>query len=81
MGGNVFQWNEALLGSSRGLRGGAFDLDSSFLLSSFQGASDPSGEFNDQGFRMAETPEPSSVALAALGFFGLTAWGWRRRKR
>ncbi len=26
-------------------------------------------------------PEPSSIALAAFGFFGLMGWGWRRRKR
>ena len=26
-------------------------------------------------------PEPSSIALAALGIDGLAAWGWRRRKR
>jgi probable HAF family extracellular repeat protein len=30
---------------------------------------------------MTPTPEPSSLVLAALGFFGLAAWGWRRRKR
>jgi hypothetical protein len=26
-------------------------------------------------------PEPTSLALAAFGFAGLAAWGWRRRKR
>ena len=26
-------------------------------------------------------PEPSTLALAAFGFIGLAAWGWRRRKR
>jgi hypothetical protein len=26
-------------------------------------------------------PEPSSIVLAAFGFTGLAAWGWRRRKR
>jgi hypothetical protein len=26
-------------------------------------------------------PEPASLALAAFGFAGLAAWGWRRRKR
>jgi len=27
------------------------------------------------------TPEPSSLVLATLGFAGLAAWGWLRRKR
>jgi hypothetical protein len=27
------------------------------------------------------TPEPSSVVLAALGFIGLVAWGWRRGRK
>jgi hypothetical protein len=27
-----------------------------------------------------EVPEPSSVCLAALGFIGLAAWGWRRKR-
>jgi hypothetical protein len=27
----------------------------------------------------SDIPEPSSVVLAALGFAGLLAWGWRRR--
>jgi hypothetical protein len=26
-------------------------------------------------------PEPSTVAMAGLGLIGLTAWGWRRRRR
>jgi PEP-CTERM motif-containing protein len=30
---------------------------------------------------LASTPEPSSIVLAALGFAGLAAWCWRRRKR
>ena len=30
---------------------------------------------------LVKVPEPSSVALAAFGFAGMMAWGWRRRKR
>jgi probable HAF family extracellular repeat protein len=29
---------------------------------------------------LSPVPEPSSIALAAFGFVGLMAWGWRRRK-
>ena len=32
-------------------------------------------------FALAAMPEPSTCALAALGFVGLLAFGWRRRKR
>jgi hypothetical protein len=32
-------------------------------------------------FAEGTVPEPSSVVLAATGFVGLLAWGWRRRKR
>ena len=32
-------------------------------------------------FARAAMPEPSTCALAALGFVGLIAFGWRRRKR
>jgi hypothetical protein len=31
--------------------------------------------------RFNVVPEPSSMVLAVLGFVGLVAWGWRRRKR
>jgi hypothetical protein len=31
------------------------------------------------GFQIVETPEPSTLALAALGFAALVAWPWRRR--
>ena len=33
------------------------------------------------GFLLTPTPEPSSLVLAALGFIGLAAWGWRRRRQ
>jgi hypothetical protein len=82
MGGNAFEWNEALIsGSSRLLRGGSSDNVSFFMLSSVRGASqDPSFENYSYGFRVASVPEPSTLVLAALGFVG-GLLGWRRRKR
>ncbi len=72
MGGNVFQWNEALInGSSRGLRGGSFgsDLASDFLRSSSRSGSDPSIlESVGVGFRVASIPEPSTAVLVVVAF-------------
>jgi formylglycine-generating enzyme len=81
MGGNVFQFNEALIGSFRGIRGGSWGSPDSNLLSSFRDSFNPSFTSGiGVGFRLAMIPEPSSLVLAALGLIGFAAWGWRRRK-
>ena len=83
MGGNVFQWNEAFAGhlnSDREARGSAFDNDANHLTIYYGVGFDPAGTFADVGFRVAMVPEPSGVVLAAIGFAGLIAWGWRRRQ-
>ncbi|HEV3137794.1 MAG TPA: SUMF1/EgtB/PvdO family nonheme iron enzyme [Pirellulales bacterium] len=87
MGGNIFQWNEALnffdTFAYRGLRGGAF-YNSSFR-SSDRFTNPPYDEDIGTGFRLANIPtgyvipEPSSLVLAALGFVALAAWRLRRR--
>jgi len=80
-GGNVWEWNEALIsGSFRGLRGGSFGNVSFNLLASLRNISNPSSEGLDVGFRVATVPEPSTLALAAFGFVALAAWGWRRKR-
>ena len=84
MGGNVFQMNEDLLkgGTNLGVRGGSFDNDYDLMYSVLPGIPLPAtAEGNDVGFRLAMiVPEPSSAVLAALGFVGLAAWGWRRKR-
>jgi formylglycine-generating enzyme len=78
MGGNVFQWNEDLIGGAfRGLRGGSFDGNSDGLLSSFRNVDNPSDEVNVFGFRVASVPEPSTgvLVVAACGLM------WVHRKR
>jgi sulfatase modifying factor 1 len=52
MGGNVWEWNEALA-SSRGLRGGSWDVSSVGLQSSFFLSFNPTFEDFNVGFRVA----------------------------
>jgi len=80
--GNVFEWNEAALSSSRGLRGGSCYYGSDPLLASYRGSSNPAYESDGLGFRVASSvPEPSTLVM----WTGLAATGafiaWRRRKR
>ena len=74
MAGNVYQWNEALIfGSDRGVRGGSFDLTSNDLRSSSRGNTSPTVDYDGIfGFRVAETPEPSTGVLA--GIAGAMLW-------
>ncbi len=68
-GGNVWEWNEAVIvGSYRGLRGGSvldvdYDLHAADRYYDFY----PSYEDNVIGFRVAEVPEPGTVGLLGLG--------------
>ena len=53
--GNVYQWNDldGAAGSSRGLRGGDWYINSSYVSSSYRYNGVPSGEFDNIGFRLA----------------------------
>jgi len=55
MGGNVWEWNETLIGSDRGFRGGSYDSfgDVSYLRSSTRCSYDPYTVDNNIGFRVA----------------------------
>jgi sulfatase modifying factor 1 len=81
MGGNVWQWNELISGSDRGLRGGSFSKPLSlYLLSSMRSDMPPADDISSTvGFRVASIPEPSTVVLAVLAC-GMI-WWWRRRLR
>ena len=76
LGGDVSQWDEAVVGGGRGFRGGAWNDPSRYLESNMRISSDPTSNEIDTGFRIAEVPEPNSAAL-----MGLVAMGLLRRKR
>lgn len=77
MSGNVMEWNESLVGSGRGHRGGSFDFHEFFQRSSYRSAALPEFENERTGFRLASAvPGPGTVALMAGGASLLT----RRRR-
>jgi formylglycine-generating enzyme required for sulfatase activity len=79
-GGNVWEWNEALISSSRGLRGGSFSSGLDYpLLASARGYYDPPNEDYWIGFRVASVPEPGSIILVVSGAIAGLIW-WRRRR-
>jgi formylglycine-generating enzyme required for sulfatase activity len=68
-GGNVWEWNDAVIsGSSRGLRGGAWNAFNSALnLIPSASLNDPPSLINyDYGFRVASVPEPSAMVLTMI---------------
>ncbi len=77
-GGNVFEWNEAVLdGTSRGLRGGSFgDFGAGYLYAAVRYSGTPAYEYKYYGFCLACVPEPATIAMLALGGLALL----RRRK-
>ena len=87
-GGNVWEWNEAILpGDSRGLRGGSFSShaftdDDAYLRASHRGFYySPPQEQSYVGFRVVSVPEPSTFILLTMGAVGLLAYRSRRRRR
>jgi len=80
-GGNVFEWNEAIIGgSSRGLRGGDWYGNSNNLAASAHGHSGtPTYEIYYYGFRVANVPEPGSLILLVSGAI-VALILWKRRK-
>ncbi len=78
-GGNLWEWNETLSDSYRGLRGGSFSYDGA-LYASYGLYDMPTVEYYYAGFRVASVPEPSTLVLLAMGAIGMLAYARRRRK-
>ena len=66
MMGNISEWNETLIGSKRGERGGSFGGDDG-LASFYRNEINPTYENVSIGFRIASVPEPTSLLLVGLG--------------
>jgi len=76
-GGNVWEWNESIIGSSRNVRGGFYgDTGFPFALRALDrsGSDIPTYEGVEVGFRVSEVPEPTSIGLLLLGSFALLRW-------
>jgi formylglycine-generating enzyme required for sulfatase activity len=78
-GGNLWEWDEAAIFSSRGLRGGGWGGSSGYLHASYRNYGPPTREGPDIGFRVAGVPEPGSVTLLLCGLVAGLIW-WRRRR-
>ncbi len=66
-GGNVYEWNESLTGSSRGISGGDWVNGASSMDANGNGLSSPTSESTQTGFRLATTPEPDTFVLLFIG--------------
>ena len=71
-GGNVWEWNEAIIsGSERGLRGESWLSNPISLAASYRDDQFPSVEGSSMGFRVASIPEPGTGLLLMMGMLGL----------
>ncbi|MGB2824068.1 MAG: SUMF1/EgtB/PvdO family nonheme iron enzyme [Phycisphaerae bacterium] len=63
-GGNVFEWNEAIIGTlSRGVRGGSFRGNEDSLHASNRDSTYATNASDHIGFRVSEIPEPATLLL------------------
>lgn len=71
MGGNVYEWNEAIMDlTSRCVRGGDWFNSADLMAASYRFNVHPTFEYSNVGFRVASTvvvPEPGSLLLRGLG--------------
>jgi formylglycine-generating enzyme required for sulfatase activity len=77
-GGNVWEWSETRIGSSRGLRGGSFEESWTYLPASSRLPLEPSYLSVGVGFRVASIPEPANLTLCVMGVMTMMSWKCRK---
>jgi formylglycine-generating enzyme len=80
-GGNVWEWNEAVVSFSnfyRGKRGSSWYGTESFLPATYRTYAPAAGISTEFGFRVASIPEPSTAALIGLAAVALFTTRGRR---
>lgn len=76
-GGNVWEWNESIMGGYRGLRGGSY-AEHNWVPQSLNRSGNAYPQYN-VGFRVVQVvPEPSTVLVLLGGIAGLLATRRRR---
>jgi formylglycine-generating enzyme required for sulfatase activity len=65
--GNVWEWNEMMENSNRGIRGGSWDDEDYTLKASYSAFIDMTLERSHVGFRVASIPEPATLLLLGVG--------------
>ena len=74
LGGNVFEWNEAIIGGvDRGVRGGSFASSPSYLSAANRIDISPTFWSDDAGFRLSMIPESGTGVLAVAGLLASPA--------
>jgi formylglycine-generating enzyme required for sulfatase activity len=70
-GGNVSEWNEAIIGSERGFRGGSWNSYVDQLHAEYRGHLHPTHESVTKGFRVAQVTE--QIPVPAVAEWGIVA--------
>ncbi len=84
-GGNVWEWIDAVIGSSQVIRGGSWEAlpggvdGTGTMQNNYHYSINPSSESPTLGFRVATVPEPSTYALLLMTAAGALWWARRRR--
>ena len=80
-GGNVWEWNEAIVAANRGQRGGGYIFNAANAAAVNSTSVNPAAVGGNVGFRIARiVPEPSALGSMAACIAVLGALGRRRRR-